>query len=63
MHKLCNDRQTNLHEWVENIANEFYEEKYIEERTLLDDVSTMIYNDLHSSFILCDFVFPLQIFN
>ena len=36
--KLIQGGRTNLSEWFENIANEFCEEKAIEERTLVETV-------------------------
>ena len=50
---------TNLYEWFENIVDEFYDEKAIEERTSFDNIKYRSHDDLHDNF-LC--IFPTLLF-
>ena len=63
LEKLIHGGRTNLSEWFEKIANEFYEEQAVEERTSVETIKNKFYTDLTEQFLcsLPTLLFKFQI--
>ena len=59
MHMLPNGGRTNLAEWVEQIVNEFCEERAIDERSSFDSIKNHFHDDLHEIFL---YTIPTSLF-
>ena len=51
LEKLIRGGRKNLSEWFEKIADEFYEEQAVEERTLMETIKNKLYTDLTEQFL------------
>ena len=51
LEKLIHRGRTNLSEWFEKIADKFYEEQVVEDRTLVETVKEKFYTDLTEQFL------------
>ena len=52
LEKLIHGGRTNLLEWFKKIANDFYEEQALEDRTLVETVKEKFYIDLTEQFFV-----------
>ena len=46
LHKLTRGGHTNLSKWFERIADDFYEERAVDERVFVDSIKEIFYKDL-----------------
>ena len=51
LEKLIHGGRTNLSEWFKKIADEFYEEQAVENRTSMETVKKKFYTDLTEQFL------------
>ena len=51
LEKLIRGGRTNLSEWFENIANEFFKEQAVEERTSVETIKKKLNTDLTEQFL------------
>ena len=51
LEKLIREGRTNLSEWFEKIADDFCEEKAVEDRTLVETIKEKFYIDLTEQFL------------